>query len=233
MLLQFRIEAVGCPVTAVNSTFFFELAAAHANLQAVVDARCVSNNQGRTIISLCFGNSLQSLVLVGAHSNLCNIYIAIAHSHHAKVLLLGLFAAGSKFSDCRSRSRFGGLTAGVGIYLGIEYHNIDILAGCQYMVQTAVADIISPAVTAEDPVAAFNEELLLVIQSSAFIAVVFVFFQYSSQRFGTLTGAFAVVDMLQPIGQRSLEILRQLAFQHSFYHIFYTLTGLFNAQEHT
>ena len=101
------------------------------------------------------------------------------------------------------------------------------------MVQTAVADIISPAVTAEDPVAAFNKELLLIIQSSAFIAVVFVFFQYSSQRFGTLTGAFAVVDMLQPIGQRSLEILRQLAFQHSFYHVFYTLTGLFNAQEHT
>ena len=125
------------------------------------------------------------------------------------------------------------MTAGVGIYLGIEYHNIDILAGCQYMVQTAVADIISPAVAAEDPVAAFNEELLLVIQSSAFIAVVFVFFQYSSQRFGTLTGAFAVVDKLQPIGQRSLEILRQLAFQLSIYHIIYPLTGFINAQEHT
>ena len=45
----------------------------------------------------------------------------------------------------------GSLTAGVGIDLGIEDEDVDVRAGSQDMVHAAEADIVSPAVAAEDP----------------------------------------------------------------------------------
>ncbi len=46
---------------------------------------------------------------------------------------------------------FAGLSAGVGIHLGIEHQDVDVAAAGQHVVQTAVADIIGPAVAADDP----------------------------------------------------------------------------------
>ena len=47
--------------------------------------------------------------------------------------------------------RLGSLATGVGVNLGIEYHNVYILAGSEDVIQAAEADIVSPAVAAEDP----------------------------------------------------------------------------------
>ncbi len=42
------------------------------------------------MISLSLTESLNELVHISTHSNLCYVYIAIACSHHTKVFLLGL-----------------------------------------------------------------------------------------------------------------------------------------------
>ena len=128
----------------------------------MVDARAVRDDQGRAVVSFRFRQRLHQLILVRAHGNLRHIHVAIADGHHAQVFLLGTLAAGSKLRNGSGRGRLGGLTAGVGVHFRIQNQDIYILAAGQHMVQSAVADIIGPAVAAEDPVAAFNKELFQV-----------------------------------------------------------------------
>ena len=56
-----------------------------------------------------------------------------------------------------------GLAARVGVNFGIEDKNIDIIAGSEDVIQSAVTDIVSPAVTTKDPLGTFNEELFVVV----------------------------------------------------------------------
>jgi hypothetical protein len=45
----------------------------------------------------------------------------------------------------------GGLAAGVGIHLGIEHQDVDVVGQGQDVVEAAVADVVGPAVAADDP----------------------------------------------------------------------------------
>ena len=98
---------------------------------------------------------------IGAHGHLSHIDVAIAHEHHAQVLLLGALACCGKLSSGTHGRCLGGLSAGIGIHLGIQHQHIDILAGGQHVIQAAEADIIGPAVAAEGPHGLFAQELLV------------------------------------------------------------------------
>ena len=102
-------------------------------------------------ICLCLCQSLDGLVHISAHGDLSNIYIAIAHSDCRQILLLHFLTACRELRNRAGRSRLGGLSAGVGVNLGVVNHDIDVLAAGQYMVNAAEADIISPSVAAEYP----------------------------------------------------------------------------------
>ena len=56
---------------------------------------------------------------------------------------------------------FGGLSACVGVNLGIEYHYVDIFSAGKYVVNTAESDIVSPSVTTEDPLGFLSEEVFV------------------------------------------------------------------------
>ena len=49
------------------------------------------------------------------------------------------------------------LAAGVGIDLGVQDQDVHVAAGCEDVVEAAVADVISPAVAADDPDALLDE----------------------------------------------------------------------------
>jgi len=55
----------------------------------------------------------------------------------------------ANWGDSAHRGGLGGLSAGIGVYLGIENQQVDILAGGDDVVQTAVTDVIGPAVAAD------------------------------------------------------------------------------------
>ena len=93
----------------------------------MIDTRSVCNNQRRSRIRLCLGDGLNGLIIISAHCNLCNIYVAIAHCDGSEIFLFHFLAGCSKLCGCSDRRRLGRLTAGVGIYLGIKYHDINIL----------------------------------------------------------------------------------------------------------
>ncbi len=115
----------------------------------------------RTIVAFRLGKGLDALVVVSAHSNLGNVYIAIAHSDAGQILFLDILTGSGELSDGTDRSSLGGLSAGVGVNLGVEHQNVHVLAGSDDVIQAAEADIISPAVAAEDPHGFLRQEVLV------------------------------------------------------------------------
>ena len=83
--------------------------------------------------------------------DLRDINITVAHGDCRKVLLFDSLSGCGKLGNGTKRCRLGRLAACIGINLRIEYEDVDILAGGQRMVNAAEADIIGPAVAAEDP----------------------------------------------------------------------------------
>ena len=153
------------PVTGFYSVLDVLLRFAHAFLDAVVDTRRISDNQGRSIVCLRFSDGFHELCLISTHADLCYIYITVGHRHHAKVFLLDSLTGSRKFCNRCRRRRLGSLPAGVGVNFGVEYQHVDIFAGSQYVVQTAVADVVSPAVSADCP-DGFLYQIILVSEDS-------------------------------------------------------------------
>ena len=58
---------------------------------------------------------------------------------------------GGKFGDGPGGGSLGRLAAGVGVDLRIENQQVNIGAGCQHVIYAPEADIVSPAVPADDP----------------------------------------------------------------------------------
>ena len=73
--------------------------------------------------------------------------------HHAdpKIFARLALAVLAKFSHRTQRGSLRCLAAGVGITLGIEHQNIDVFGQAQHVVETAEADIVGPAVAADQP----------------------------------------------------------------------------------
>ena len=161
----------------------------------MVDTRSVSNNQGRSRISFRLCDSLNGLVVISTHGNLCYIYITIAHCNTSQVFLLHFFTAGCKLCYSTGRGSLGSLSACIGIYFGVEYHNVDIFSAGEDMIHTAESDIICPSVTAEYPLGFLGKEVFVFNDILAYAAV--LCFQYRYQLIGCRSVGHAAVVGIQ------------------------------------
>src|SRR5699024_5269006 len=111
----------------------------------------------------CFslGDSLDRLVHVGAHRDLRNVYVAVGHCNLGEILLAYRLARSRELRNLSDVRSLRSLSAGVRVDLGVEYHDVHVLARCHYMVETAEADVVCPAVAAEDPDRLLREVILL------------------------------------------------------------------------
>ena len=75
-----RVVAIEVPVTAVYGAFHFVLGVAHAAFDAMVDARCIGDDDGRAIVGFCFFDGFDELVRVSAEGDLGDIDMAIGPS---------------------------------------------------------------------------------------------------------------------------------------------------------
>ena len=80
-----------------------------------------------------------------------HIDIAVGHRDEAQVLFAAGLAAGGEFRHRAARGGLGHLPAGVGIDFRVKHQHVDIASAGQHMIQSAVADVIGPAVAADDP----------------------------------------------------------------------------------
>ena len=100
---------------------------------------------------------LDRLSVVGAHRDLGHVHVAVGASDGAEVLLARALAGRRELRDRAARRGLGGLAAGVRVDLGVEDQDVDVPAGAQDLVQAAEADVVGPAVAADDPDALADE----------------------------------------------------------------------------
>ncbi|MNZ71755.1 hypothetical protein D3C78_901210 [compost metagenome] len=77
--------------------------------------------------------------------------MAVHHHAYTQIFARFAFAVFAKFGHCAQRRCFGRLSARIGITLRIKHQDIDVFAQTQNMIQTTEADIVGPAVTANQP----------------------------------------------------------------------------------
>ena len=77
--------------------------------------------------------------------------MTVHHHADAKILTCFTLAMFAKLGDCTKRRGFRCLTTGVGITLGIQHKDVDVLGQAQHMIEAAKAYVIGPAVTANQP----------------------------------------------------------------------------------
>ncbi len=128
-------------------------------LHPVRDAVGIGDDDGRAVVGFGFLEGLDGLRGVGAEGDARHIDVVVVHGHQGQVLLFRGLAAGGELGDRAERGGLGGLSAGVGIHLGIEDQDVDVGAGGEDVVEPAVADVIGPAVAADDPDGFPDEEI--------------------------------------------------------------------------
>ena len=121
------------------------------SINTMGDTRAVGDDDRDAGITFGIEESLQRMRILGAISHLGNEDVFVIHRNPRQIFFTIRLAAGSKFSDCAARRRLGILAAGIGINLSIEHQNIDVFASRQHMVKATETNVVSPAVTANDP----------------------------------------------------------------------------------
>ena len=88
---------------------------------------------------------------VGPHRDLGDINVAVVDGDHAQVFLADGFALRGELGHRGARSGLGRLAAGVRVDLGVEHQHVHVPPRRKDVVQPAEADVIGPAVAADDP----------------------------------------------------------------------------------
>ena len=114
-------------------------------------ARRVGDDERWTVVALGLAERLEELVRIGAHRDLRDVDVAVAHEDAAEVLLLCALAGVGELRHRADGRRLGRLPAGVGVDLGVHDEHVEVFAGCEHMVEAAEADVVRPAVAAEHP----------------------------------------------------------------------------------
>ena len=118
------------------------------------DALAVGEDQRRSLVGLGLAEGVQRLLRVGAHGDLRDVDIAIGDRLESEILACHPLAGARELRHGAERRRLRGLAAGVGVDLGVEDQDVDVASARQHVVEAAVADVVGPAVAADDPDAA-------------------------------------------------------------------------------
>ena len=122
-------------------------------------ARTIGDNQRRTRIGFRFLDSFHRLVQLGAQGNLRHIHMSVHHHTDAQIFASLALAMLPKLGNRPERRGFRRLSARVGVTLGIQYQNIDVLGETQDVIQPAKTNIVSPAVAANQPDGLLNQRI--------------------------------------------------------------------------
>mmetsp|Transcript_6296 Transcript_6296/g.20235 ORF Transcript_6296/g.20235 Transcript_6296/m.20235 type:complete len:919 (-) Transcript_6296:1670-4426(-) len=175
---------------------------------APVHTRGVRNDNRGASVRLCLPECLDGLVHIRRKRDGGDVGVLMHHGNCTEVLLLGGIAARCHLHNSTLGCRLGNLRSSVAVALSVEHQNVDVLAGRQHVVQTPEANVVCPAIAADDPVRRGNEHILRRahgLQQRRRIGAVFCFQETLD---GGLHGA-ALVGVLvgvKPLLQQSFKI---------------------------
>ncbi|CDD35973.1 unknown [Roseburia sp. CAG:309] len=234
--LQVWIEAEQVPVSSLNRFLHLILAMVHTTLSDTVEfARSVTNDQRWSVVSFCFCNRFYSLSRVCTKSDLCYVYVTIAHSDLSKTLLTDFFSGSSKLTNFTDVRSFRCLTTCIGVHLCIEYHYVYVLTGCKYVIQTTKSDVVSPTVTTEDPYGLLSKVLFLIKDFlGKLTASGSSFFDLSNHCFCSSSICFCIIFCLKVFIYSSFQFSRCfIGSSQFFYFVHGLLTKNFLTNVHT
>ena len=227
LLFLSRVVVPEVPVAALDGFLLLVLRATHTDLDAVVDAGRVADDERRAVVGLGLLDDVEVLGLAGAHSDLCHIDVAVALGNHTKVFLANLLAAGGELGDSAGRGGLGALSAGVGVHLGVHDDDVHVLAAGQHVVEAAESDIIAPTVAAEDPLALLDEAVTELEELLADVAAAGL--HQRDELVGDFLGLEGVLAVLDPLGEEGLDFgaaaVAGEAFLHNALHAVAHLAG--------
>lgn len=101
-----------------------------------------------------------------------------------------------EFGDSANRGGFRSLATGVGVNLGIKHEDVDVLAGGEYVVETAETDVVGCAVAGDNPLRALHDEVLQDHYAVAYVAAACL--AERNDGFEYLAGGFCAVAVVEP-----------------------------------
>ena len=117
-----------------------------------------------------------------------------------KSFFLMSFSRRGKLGDRAGRGRFACLTARIGITSVSRTSTFYVFAACEHVVESAVADVVSPTVAAENPYGFFDEAVLhlgkLICYRSDFSSG--VFYNFGFYRLRGFFAAFRIEFVVKP-----------------------------------
>jgi hypothetical protein len=150
-----RVVPVERPVTGLDGELL--LLESAGQVIAVRDALAVGDDQRCSRERVRFLDGLERLRVLGAEGDARDVDVAVAHGQHAQVLLRARLAGDCELRRGAHRRRLRGLAAGIRVDLGVDDEDIHLAPEREHMVEAAVADVVRPAVAADDPDALLDE----------------------------------------------------------------------------
>ena len=144
-----RLEAVQRPVAGLDGVLLVAHRLGHVD--AVGDARRVGDHERRPGPGVGLEEGLGRLEVVGPDGDLGDVDVAVGAGDGAEILLAARLAGGGELGHGAPGRRLRRLAAGVRVHLGVEHEDVDVAPGRQDVVEPAEADVVGPAVAADDP----------------------------------------------------------------------------------
>ena len=124
---------------------------------AVGDAVAVGHDHRGAGEAVGLLHGVHGLHVLGRHGHPGHVGVAVGHGQHGQVLLLDRLAGHGELGRRAHGRGLGGLAAGVGVDLGVEHQDVHVPAHGDDVVEAAVADVVGPAVAADDPDALLHQ----------------------------------------------------------------------------
>src|SRR5205823_5816980 len=152
-----RVVTIEQPLTG----FYGYLLIAHGggHVDAVSDAVRVRDDDARSIVSFGFQKCFEGVFIFRAHGHAGHVDVAVGHRHHAEILLWSGLATCGELCNGGARRGLGSLPARVGINLGVEHQDVDVASAGHDVIEAAVADVVRPAVAADNPDALLHQHI--------------------------------------------------------------------------
>src|SRR5690242_676398 len=111
----------------------------------------VRDDERRAVIRFRFLKGFDGVGIAASHGDAGDVDGAVADGFEREIFFGGALASGGELGDGSARRSLGHLTAGVGVNLRIKHKNFYVVTRAKDVVQATRADIVSPAITADEP----------------------------------------------------------------------------------
>mmetsp|Transcript_50440 Transcript_50440/g.83026 ORF Transcript_50440/g.83026 Transcript_50440/m.83026 type:complete len:674 (-) Transcript_50440:253-2274(-) len=163
MCCQLWVVPVKRPVAAVHCHLAVLNGLGHG--ETLTDAWAVCKDDAWSRIGISLNHSSHCLLWVDMNANAGHVDILVGHGQLSHVLLLRQLSALSKLCHGSLWRCFGCLSTSVAVHLCVKHQDVHMFLTGNDVVQATIADVVGPAISADNPEAAAAEHVFQIVQT--------------------------------------------------------------------